>query len=97
MKGDGTTHDISNYAGAIATIDRCEKAGKPVLVHCAAGTHRTGGVVACYRVLVQHLTPETALAEMQMYGWKPQEHQVLVEFMNKHLAELARMSFSTVC
>ena len=53
MGGNGIG-TIDNYAGAVAAIDRAVKEGKPVLVHCAAGAQRTGGVIATYRLLVEN-------------------------------------------
>lgn len=42
---------------------------KPVYVHCAGGRHRTGLVVACYRVRVGGWTKEQAWDEAREYGW----------------------------
>ncbi|SVC70064.1 uncharacterized protein METZ01_LOCUS322918, partial [marine metagenome] len=52
LLGNGTG-DITQYAAAITKIHESVRADKTVLVHCAAGTQRTGGVVASYRILVQ--------------------------------------------
>src|SRR5262249_46316236 len=70
LGGDGTGQ-IGNYADAIANLTRLEAEGTPVLVHCAAGAQRTGGVVAAYRVLVRQESPQLAYAEMRSYAWKP--------------------------
>ena len=45
LEGDGRG-DIESYALAIASIDGAVRGGGPVLVHCSAGTYRTGGVIA---------------------------------------------------
>ena len=42
----------------------------PVLVHCEHGEDRTGLVVACYRVQVNHWTKEEAWAEALKYGYR---------------------------
>lgn len=88
--GDGTG-DVEDYAEAVAEIMRCEKAGKPVLVHCAAGAQRTGGVVAAYRMLVQKKTPEEAYRELLLYDWKPQKDQALIDYLNQNLAALSKL------
>ena len=88
LRGDGTG-DIRNYASAIEVIHRCEQAGRPVLVHCAAGAQRTGGVVAAYRVLVLRQSPQDAYAELSRYGWKSHKDQALLEYLNGHMHELA--------
>ncbi|MFA5043040.1 MAG: dual specificity protein phosphatase family protein [Kiritimatiellia bacterium] len=86
--GDGTGN-ISNYANAIAVMRQAMREGKPVLVHCAAGAQRTGGVVAAYRMLVERKSPEEARAELKRYGWKPGKDQVLLDYLNRNMAKLA--------
>ena len=88
--GDGTGN-VEDYAEAVAEIMRCEKAGKPVLVHCAAGAQRTGGVVAAYRMLVQKKTPEEAYRELLQYDWKPKKDQALIDYLNQNLAALSKL------
>jgi len=68
--------------------ERREK-GKPVLVHCAAGTQRTGGVVAFYRLLVERKSPEFTFAEMRQYNYDPQRSPKLLKYVNDHIAEVA--------
>ena len=51
--GGNGTGDINNYAEAIAAICEAQEKGNPVLVLCAAGAQRPGGVVATYRLLVE--------------------------------------------
>lgn len=45
-----------------------DPAAKPVLVHCFAGIHRTGGYVSLYRIEYQGWTPDEAIREMKGMG-----------------------------
>lgn len=90
LKGDGTG-DINNYAQAIAAIVDAEQKGKPVLVHCAAGTQRTGGVIACYRMLVEKKSPSFVYAELLRYDWKDKPDQILLTYINNNMAKLAAL------
>jgi len=87
LRGDGTGN-ITNYARALAAIEQAKKENKPVLVHCAAGTQRTGGVTAAYRLLIEKHPPATAYAELTRYGWKARKDRILLEYLNAHLPEL---------
>jgi protein tyrosine/serine phosphatase len=90
LSGDGTG-DIRSYAQAIAVMHQARREGKPVLVHCAAGAQRTGGVVAAYRILVERKSPDEARAELKRYGWKPGKNQVLLDYLNRNMAKLAEL------
>ncbi len=90
LRGDGTGQ-IHRYAQAVKLLVDCKQAGTPVLVHCAAGADRTGGVVFAYRVLVENQPPETACREMRRYGWRPGEKNLLPNYLNTHMAELAQL------
>ncbi len=85
--GDGTG-DIANYAKAIAAMVQAKRQGRPVLLHCAAGAYRTGGVVAAYRMLVEGAPPADAWAEMRRYDWD-RDNPILPDYLNEHMAELA--------
>jgi len=88
LRGDGTG-DIRHYAEAIKHLVDCKGAGTPVLVHCAAGADRTGGVVFAYRTFVDKQSPQTACKEMRRYRWRPGEKNILPNYLNSHMAELA--------
>ena len=90
LSGDGTG-DIAYYADAIGVIVECQRAGRPVLVHCAAGAQRTGGVVAAYRILVEGRPVEEACREMRRYGWRPERDSELLPYLHAHLDDLAVM------
>ncbi|MHC4430109.1 MAG: phosphatase domain-containing protein [Planctomycetota bacterium] len=89
LQGDGTGN-IDNYALAIAAIDAGLAGGQTMLVHCAAGSQRTGGVVACYRVLVEGWTTAQARAEMERFDWDPKDDRALTDHLNANMAALTR-------
>lgn len=90
LSGNGTG-DINNYAKAIAAICEAQKKRKPVLVHCAAGAQRTGGVIAAYRLLVEKKDVSFVLPEMIRYGWNPKRNTYLLPYLNSHMEELAML------
>lgn len=90
LQGDGTG-DIRHYAEAIAFIHDAVRDNKPVLVHCAAGAQRTGGVIAAYRMLVQQKPPSEVHQEMTKYGWDPTKDRAVLEYLNNNMGSLAAM------
>lgn len=53
----------------------------PTYVHCEAGKGRTGVAVACYRMAVNHFTPEQAIAEGKKFGLAlPNQIEFLQQF-----------------
>jgi len=89
--GGNGTGKIEHYAGAVARIVRARRAGEPVLVHCAAGSQRTGGVIACYRMLIEKRSGRFAVEEMQRYDWDPDKDTDVLNYVNDNMAELARL------
>jgi protein tyrosine phosphatase (PTP) superfamily phosphohydrolase (DUF442 family) len=51
-----------------------EPARQPVLVHCEAGSARTGYAIAAYRIAVEGWSYPDALAEAERYKFKPEAH-----------------------
>jgi protein tyrosine/serine phosphatase len=90
LRGDATGH-IDRYAGAVQAIVESEQAGRPVLVHCAAGSQRTGACVSFYRLLVRRDPPESVYRELVRYGWDPKANKVLLDYVNGHMHELAQL------
>ncbi len=88
LNGNGTG-DIEHYALAIREIHDAVGRGEPVLVHCAAGAQRTGGVLAAYRTLVQGKSAALAVDEMELYDWDPVKDRVLLEYLDDNLPTLA--------
>ncbi|MFT4711608.1 MAG: protein tyrosine/serine phosphatase [Candidatus Azotimanducaceae bacterium] len=89
LNGNGTG-DVEQYIQAIAAIDAAVSSQTPVLVHCSAGTQRTGGVIAMYRVLVQKRSVDFALAEMESYNWDPIKDQVLSDYLDNNIETIAQ-------
>ncbi len=87
--GDGTG-EVENYIGAIKAIVDSKKQNNPVVVHCATGTYRTGGVIACYRTLVQGWTGKAAYDEMIAEGVRPGPNTPLTLYLNKNIAHIAQ-------
>ena len=77
------------YAAAIAKIHECREAGRPVLVHCEAGTQRTGGIISGYRMLVEGAEPILAYEEALRYKWDPEEDKAWPRFLNENMAQIA--------
>jgi protein tyrosine phosphatase (PTP) superfamily phosphohydrolase (DUF442 family) len=89
LVGDGTG-DWREYARAVEAIVRARDSGRPVLVHCYAGSQRTGGTVALYRLLVRRDDPREVLEELPRYAWRPDRDRVLLEYLDAHLPEITR-------
>jgi len=90
LGGDGTG-DLVQYADAVAMMVKATKAGKPVVVHCHTGAQRTGGAVVFYRTLVQGLSGHDATVELESYGHDPDDNGNLIPYLNKNMAEMARL------
>lgn len=69
---------------------RTAERGAPIFTHCRGGRHRTGTLVAVYRVTDCGWNREQALKEMMTYGWydalghRPLRDWFLNEFDPKH-------------
>lgn len=87
--GDGTG-EIKSYVGAIKAIVDSRAENKPCVVHCAAGTYRTGGVVACYRVLIEGWSGQAAYQEMIDEGVKARPDTPILVFLNANIGEIAQ-------
>jgi protein tyrosine/serine phosphatase len=68
MPGDGFGQE-EQFRAALAAIDDPER--RPVLVHCARGTCRTGAAVALYRYERNGWTVEDVSAEMRRQTYRP--------------------------
>jgi protein tyrosine/serine phosphatase len=73
----------------VAAICQAQQENKPVLVHCAVGTHRTGGVIAAYRLIVQKKDVNFVRDEMVHYGFDPDKNTTLRTFLNNNMITIA--------
>lgn len=76
---------IESYANAFTTLVEERRRGRPVLVHCRAGSERTGALISLYRVLVEGWSPEKAYAEYLRYRHRPPKSNVLFDQLNAHM------------
>lgn len=74
MPGDGRG-EYEQYIEALRILE--DPDARPVLVHCARGTHRTGALIAAYRVRAQGWEKEKALREMKRYRFDPRGHPLV--------------------
>lgn len=89
LRGDGTGN-LAHYETALTLITEARERGIRTLVHCAAGSDRTGLAVAFYRMLVQGRSREEALREMERFGFDAAEDVEGTGFLDAHLGELRR-------
>ena len=85
--GDGTG-DPNRYVEALRII--ADPGAQPVLVHCAAGSERTGCMVALYRDLVQGWETERALAETTEFRHDPEKNPDLRPMYDRWRNEIER-------
>jgi tyrosine-protein phosphatase SIW14 len=52
-----------------------DRANYPVLIHCFAGTHRTGGYCAIYRMEFENWSNERAIEELKSLGYANLEEE----------------------
>lgn len=88
LLADGTG-DVVVYAAAVRSVVDAVAQGKPVLVHCAAGSQRTGGVIALYRLFVQQKDPAEVMREMQAFKYSASYSPKLLEYLNSNMPRLA--------
>lgn len=81
LVGDATG-DPSDYLEALRIMT--DPARQPVLVHCGAGTERTGCIVALYRMHADSWTLDEALSEAEGVGHSPRRNPHLREVLETH-------------
>ena len=90
MRGSGVGTP-EQYAEIVAAIHHARQEGEPVLMHCAAGSQRTGGTVAAYRLLVQNRDPAAVFEEATRYDWDPEKDTAWPTFLNENMPRIAAL------
>jgi protein tyrosine/serine phosphatase len=88
LKGNGTG-DVNDYVRIVAAICQFQREGKPVLVRCAAGAQRTGGIIAVYRLIIENEDINFIKNEMIQYGHNPNKNPSLRLFLNSNIPAIA--------
>ena len=88
MKGDGTG-TVESYVQAVSLLAKAQRAGKITMIHCGSGVNRTGGGLACYKMLVQGESADTALDHMKDYDFSSSRNEQLLPFLNRIMPDLA--------
>lgn len=76
------------YSDALEAIVRAREAGLRVLVHCSAGSQRTGGAIALYRMLYDGWSGDAAYREYLSYRNRPPSRERLVQFLNERMEKV---------
>ena len=87
LEGDATG-DPNAYVEALRIMT--DPAAQPVLVHCAAGSERTGCLVAMYRQIEQGWEEDLAYSETRRYRHSPQRNPRLREMLDRYTDDVAR-------
>jgi tyrosine-protein phosphatase SIW14 len=78
---------VENFteADVVKALKAIQRAPKPVLVHCKAGTFRTGVIMAMYRIVFQGWTKKEAEAELVKggFGFDKWRHPNILAFIRK--------------
>jgi len=83
MSGGQSLDRYETTAEKFLTIAN-DLSNRPVYAHCHYGIHRTGTMVAVYRMEKYGWSLETALEEMQKYGFNKFEYPNYFNFLSKY-------------
>jgi len=69
-------------------LDICDdKNAYPILLHCRAGLHRTGTMVAFYRIEYEGWTPDEAIQELLTNGFSLKQSSVKNPYIKNYLVD----------
>ncbi|KAL9636950.1 MAG: hypothetical protein Q9204_002060 [Flavoplaca sp. TL-2023a] len=95
-KNESVTIPLQNVANALDILHDTEK--HPVLVHCNKGKHRTGCIIATYRLL-SHWSPAATITEYRKYAGskaRPLDESFIYSFDVPGMMALLKSSSSNV-
>jgi tyrosine-protein phosphatase SIW14 len=72
--GEAGSADVDDNVRTFLQLMR-DPANHPVLVHCFAGIHRTGGYCALYRIECEGWSNDQAIAELKAHGYDNFEYE----------------------
>jgi protein tyrosine/serine phosphatase len=78
-KDDPSTEQVAQFLELLR-----DNPDRRVFVHCRRGAERTGVFVASYRIAREHWTPEQALAEMEVFGFRGLRFGHLKRFVREY-------------
>jgi protein tyrosine phosphatase (PTP) superfamily phosphohydrolase (DUF442 family) len=81
--------DIARYVDALRALLAARDAESTVLVHCSAGSQRTGGLFAYYRLLMQGWDRAAVWDEYMRYRWRRPQTMRLPDYINAHMRHVA--------
>lgn len=87
---DGPRNDFENFRRAVDGLSALLAGGETVLVHCSAGSSRSGAVGAAALARQDGIDVETALARIQREKPDVDPHPALLEHAHRTLDESAR-------
>ena len=88
LRGNGTGNP-DEYVKALAHLIEAKQHGHTVLVHCSAGSERTGGLVALYRTLFLGMPADEAVVEMAEFKHDADENSPLIAYLNENVEYIA--------
>lgn len=88
MSGDGVAPPEA-YVDAIAYLLATKAKSQPLLIHCSAGTERTGAVIALYQLLVLNGNPATITHDLIAHGHNPSRNPKLIPHLNQLMPQIA--------
>ena len=81
--------DPDAYVRVLGEMLEAKRTGTPILVHCAAGTQRTGTAVAIYRMLFQGWSGARAYEEYMSYRRNRPDGGHIERYLAAHLPQIA--------
>ena len=80
---------VTSYVEALTALIQASRQGEQVLVHCAAGSQRTGAAIAWYRLLVQRWSGPHAYEDFEKYQRWHARNELVVPYVNRHMGTVA--------